>query len=373
MSRWEFPAADPSELVQRIQDLESRGDERIRNQHVVSKVILRGFASPGTRGKGWLLTPFDLHYEHEQRTRGLDGCGKIVDFLPFASASAELIWKGVEDRLHPAILAARAGHLHNQPGHVEAIIDSIALHLVRSLRYRDIDRASTARAIDNVRQVAMHARKATLEAEFQRRYGIAPAGPEALAMILEDPISKWRALGDKGTIVRASMEEMFRRVSSGLRSLDVEIWHTPPGYELLISDSPAFTFRHSEMGEIVETNVAIGDATGIALPLAGDCLAAISPAAKNDTLTPEQVSLFNGLQVQVAHRHVYYRPGNRGAKTFVEAILQLKKGLVGPSIRPIVLLRSPPELAASVPRHQGSRSYFRCIANFHMLPVAALW
>ena len=241
MSRWEFPAADPSGLLQRVRELEHRGDGRITNQHVVSKVILKGFAVPGARGKGWQLTPFDLHLGHEQRTRGLDGCGKVANFLPFASASAEQLWKSVEDRLHPAIDAARTGHLHDARSHTEAITDAVALHLVRSLRYRDIDRSIVTRTIVNVRQAALHSRKAMLETEFHRRHGLIAAGPEALAMLLEEPISKWRALDERGVLVRASMEAMFRRICEGLRPLAVEVWHVPLSYELLISDSPAFT------------------------------------------------------------------------------------------------------------------------------------
>lgn len=325
MSRWEFPAADPSGLLQRVRELEHRGDGRITNQHVVSKVILKGFAVPGARGKGWQLTPFDLHLGHEQRTRGLDGCGKVANFLPFASASAEQLWKSVEDRLHPAIDAARTGHLHDARSHTEAITDAVALHLVRSLRYRDIDRSIVTRTIVNVRQAALHSRKAMLETEFHRRHGLIAAGPEALAMLLEEPLSKWRALDERGVLVRASMEAMFRRICEGLRPLAVEVWHVPLSYELLISDSPAFTFRYLEKGAVIEPNVAIGDSHGIALPLARDCLVVIGSTAKDDELPPDQVSLFNRLQVQVAHHHVYYRPES-SLKTFVEAILQLQRG-----------------------------------------------
>ena len=44
------------------------------------------------------------------------------------------------------------------------------------------------------------------------------------------------------------------------------------GYELLISDSPAFTFRYLGEDTNVKLNVAIGDSHVIALPLAQDCL-----------------------------------------------------------------------------------------------------
>ena len=76
------------------------------NQHVVSRVVLKGFAAPGAKGAGWQLTPFDVHRRNELKSRGLRGCGKISNFLTFAPASAEHLWnKGVENKLDSAINA----------------------------------------------------------------------------------------------------------------------------------------------------------------------------------------------------------------------------------------------------------------------------
>jgi hypothetical protein len=321
MAKWEIPPPDPSDtFLKRLRELEPQADERIRNQHVVSKVVLKGFAVPGSHGNGWLLTPFDLHLRHEQKPKGLKACGKMADFLKFASASAEQLWKGVEDLLPAAIEAARTGHLHDQNVHVRTIKDGIALHLVRSLRYRTIHEAITAPSIENVRQTTLHSRRSMLQAEFRNRYGFEAAGPEALAIVLEEPISKWRELDMRGAILRTSMEAMFKRVRETVRPLSVEVWHVPLGYELLISDSPAFTFQNINQGAVIKPNVAIGDSNGVALPLAQDCLAVIGPSAKDDELLPDQVVLFNRLQVTVADRYVYYRPGS-ALKTFVQSML----------------------------------------------------
>ena len=321
MSKWEIPPADPSEVyLNRIRELEPEAHKRIKNQHVVSKVILKGFAAPGPGGTGWQLTPFDLHLGRELKARGLRGCGKLPDFLEYASESAEQLWKSVEDQLHAAIGASRAGHFHDQDAHAEAMKDGIALHLVRSLRYLEIHRASVTHSIENVRQEALHSRRALLQAEFRRRYGLLAAGPEALGMLLDEPISKWRSLDTRGVTVRTSMESMFRRVRAALRRQAVEVWHVPIGYELLISDSPAFTFRYLDGNTSVLPNVAIGDSHGIALPVARDCLVVIGPEAKDDELLPGQVSLFNELQVTVSHQYVYYRPGS-GLKIFVQTML----------------------------------------------------
>ncbi len=320
MSNWEIPPADPSEVyLKRVSELEPEADRRIKNQHVVSKVILKGFAAPGPGSASWQLTPFDLRLGRELKPRGLGGCGKVPDFLTFASESAEQLWKSVEDQLHTAIGAARAGHLHDQDAHVEAIKDGIALHLVRSLRYLEMHRAIVAQSIEDVRREAVHSRRAMLQAEFHRRYGLLAVGPRTLGAVLDEPISKWRALDTRGATARVSMEAMFRRVRAALHPQAVEVWHVPIGYELLISDSPAFTLRYLEEGTGVKLNVAIGDSHVIALPLARDCLVAIGPRDKDDELLPDQVSFFNQLQISIGHWHVYYRPGS-GLKGFVHAV-----------------------------------------------------
>ena len=334
MSNWEIPPADPSDIyLKHLRELEVHADERIKNQHVVSKVILKGFAAPGPHGAGWQLTPFDLHLGHEQAPRGLGGCGKVPNFLTFASESAEQLWKGVEDQLHAAIGAARAGHLHDQTAHVEAIMDGVALHLVRGLRYLELHRAIIAQSVEDVRRTALHSRRAMLQAEFQRRHRLVAVGNEALATVLEEPISKWRALDARGAIARASMEAMFRRVRVAVRSQAVEVWHVPPGNELLISDSPALTFRYLRENTGMQLNIAIGDSHGITMPLARDCLVVIGPKAADDELLPDQVSFFNRLQVEVSHRHVYYRPRS-GLKASVQAMLRRRGEEDQPCQRP---------------------------------------
>jgi hypothetical protein len=319
VSKWQIPPPDPADVsVARLRELGSVTERRIRDQHVVSRVILKGFAAPGHGGKGWQLTPFDVRLGREGKPRGLKVCGRVPDFLLCASESAERLWGEVENRLGPAIKAARDGHLHEHDSHVSAIRDGIALHLVRSLRYVEINHGAVGQAIEHVRRTAPSARRALLEAEFQRRHGLVPAGPEALVTLLEGTFTQWRSLSEKGVIARAGVEAMFRRVSDALRLQEVEVWHVPRGHELLISDSPAIAFRYSSDHTRIEADVAVGDASGIALPLAQDCLAVIGPEPKDVELLPGSVELFNRLQVEGARRYVYYHPSGR-LKAFVQA------------------------------------------------------
>jgi hypothetical protein len=204
MSKWQIPPPAPNDVyLRRLRELEPEADKRIKNQHVVSKVVLKGFAAPSSHGAGLQLIPFDLRRGHEQKPRGLAGCGKVPDFLTFASASAEQLWKIVEDQLHDAIAAARSGCLHNNEALTEAIKDCIALHLVRSIRYLQIHSSVIAKNTKDVRRRAVQSYEPMLRAEFRRRYGLEAAGPEALDIVLNDPISRWQALDARGGVVWA--------------------------------------------------------------------------------------------------------------------------------------------------------------------------
>ena len=104
-----------------------------------------------------------------------------------------------------------------------------------------------------------------------------------------------------------------------LDELTVEVLHAPPGSELIISDAPAFTFRHEADGSIA-LQMAIGDSHGIGLPITSKCFVAISPEPRDEEIAPERVETLNRIQVEVAERQLYYRPG-RAVKGFVEAAL----------------------------------------------------
>jgi len=311
------PGGTPPDLYERIRELEPEADRHVVNQHVVSKVVLKGFAAPGHKGQGWQLTPFNLRLGHERRSRGLNGCGKIPNFLTYASESAEQVWKSVEDRLDSAIKSARAGNLHSDNAQVEAIKDGIALHLVRSPRYMELHQAIVSKTMEDVRRETLQSRVPMLRNEFRRRYGLEPAGREALEVVLDEPLEDWRTRAASGAIARVSMESMFHKIRAILHPFAVEVWHIPSGLELLISDSPAFTLRYLDEGRHIQLHVAAGDANCVAMPMARDCLLALGATSKDDELLPNQVTLFNRLQIAIAYEHVYYRPGS-GLRTFVE-------------------------------------------------------
>ena len=315
---WSFPR-DDHDPFERIAQLPPPTGSDPRKQHVITRALLKGFAEPGTAGKGWTLSPYDVVNLRLLKPTGLRGCGFVLDFIMYAAQSAESTWKSVEDDLPAAIRAARAGNLHRAENSRlrDTITDAIALHYVRAPRVRQQHSELTEKVTSAVRARTLAERPVDLEREFLRRTGLMPAGPEALDAVLDDAMRPWRESVANGALARVSLVSLFERISAGLRGLPIEVWHTAPRSELLISDNAAFTFAFSPDGTSAETNMAFGDSQGAALPIARDCLVAIGSTPKDELLPARTASLLNELQVRNADTYVYFRPGS-GLATFVE-------------------------------------------------------
>jgi Protein of unknown function (DUF4238) len=323
MVQWTFPEGD-RDYLRLIQRLPPDGGSVPHRQHVVSRAILKGFAAPGTSGHGWSLTPFNVARNEVQRDRGLTGCAYVRDFIMYAAQSAELAWKAVEDRLPPAITAARNGVLHASPSSDlrDTITDAIALHFVRNPRLLREESRLVAQATSDVRTRTLLEREAMVRDEFVRRYNLLPAGPQALEAVVDDAMIPWREYIKSGALTRVTLESLFERIRVGLRGMPIEVWHVPRDTELLISDNAAFTFAYSDSNSKINWNMAFGDSHGAALPIARDCLIAIGAAARDDVLPADKVDLFNELQVRNADAYVYFRPGS-GLETFVRRIASI--------------------------------------------------
>ena len=60
------------------------------------------------------------------------GCAKVDNFVPWASASVERLWKETEDKLPDALAAMDAGTLLGSATDAAVIKSAIALHFARS-------------------------------------------------------------------------------------------------------------------------------------------------------------------------------------------------------------------------------------------------
>ena len=240
---------------------------------------------------------------------GLRGCAKAPDPLTHASASAERLWKTVEDKLGPAVQAARARRIGPEDRHVQVLTDCIALHMVRSIHFAQVHRSAAEATLRDAPAAIVEARHDQLAREFHRRHGIHPAGTEALSTLVEAPVARWRDHYSSGVLGRLSTESMFIRISYALRQHTIELRHPQSGHELVISDSPAFSCGLSTTGALTPWT-PIGDAHFVGMPIAPDCLVVVAPQFTVGELTPKQVELSNRLQLAQASPFVYCRPGS---------------------------------------------------------------
>ncbi len=182
-----------------------------------------------------------------------------------------------------------------------------------------IHERSVVDAIQQVRAEVLRNNTAALLREFRRKYGLEAAGAEALALLLNQYLGKWKAHEDSGALLRVSIEQAYQNVRAALKELTVEVLHAPLGSEFIIADSPAFTFRHRPDGSM-SLQVAIGDSNGIGLPISSRCFVAISPDPANLELVRDVVDRLNRAQIEVAEKQLYYRPKSE-VRCLIEATL----------------------------------------------------
>lgn len=322
------PWTPPRELSRREYEarllaLQSEATELIEKQHVVSRVLLRRFAGQDSNG-GATLVPFDLEHGRELKQTGPAGCAWIAHFVPYASKSAEDLWQTVEDRMGTAIDMVERGRLDLNAA--RTIKDAMALHLVRSVRYMQIHNAGRVRVTGAVRNRVLMEHYDRLLGAYVARNGRLPGSASDLVRLADELVSEQAGSRFDGSDTRVMIEQTFEAARQMLGRHALEIWRTPPGFELLISDAPAFTMQYSTDRRTTRVGVAIGDAHAIVMPLSRTTLACIGRRKKRGVLAAERVDFINKTLIQNAIRFVYYHPGSQ-LKSFVSVYQPTRRSI----------------------------------------------
>ena len=299
-------------MLQRIRELQAAGPTagHVTEQHLISKVLLKRFADPSGPHQG-LICPFRLEYPRARhRLLGADGCAKVDNFVAWASASVERLWKETEDRLQDALAATDAGTLFDNAGHASAIRSAIALHFARSKAAQVIHSRVWAETVERGRRRWLTEHRQLLAYWFYREKGLYPVGDESLAIFADELMRLSLSLADSGALWRERVESLYlnARAMTGFAGLEIL---TPAGdEEFLIGDVPALTIRAGHAGVGVLGGVALAEAGSVLLPLGPRHVAALGRADTTIYLTPDQVAGVNALQLQAAIDYVYLRPGS---------------------------------------------------------------
>ncbi len=315
------PSQTPADILLRIQELAPEASvDPVEDQHVVSKVVLRRFVGVDGEGDG-LLYPFRLRYPNARhRLLGPDGCGKIKNFVAYASASAERLWKKTEDKLPDALAAMDDGTLLSSPGHLATVKDAIALHYARSEATRIVHVRIFIQAAAASRNLWLTDWRPRLEAAFYQAKGFYAVGDQALGRFLDEVMQPNLDRAASGKLFRARIEDIYLKARAFVSSSGLEVL-TSGSSEFLIGDVPALTIPRDGTGLGALGGTALGDARTVIMPLGPRHLVALARTSISAELTPDQVASANAYQARGALDYVYFRPGS-GLEHFVRFVMQ---------------------------------------------------
>lgn len=314
--RWQVAA---QQIDARIEELRPEADRHVVGQHVISKVLLKRFAAP-FGSNGLKLVPFNL--EHPDRLHKMASpreCGKVPYFARFASASLEQVWGKLETRIPDAARAVDRGDVFQHEQHVQTLKDLIALHLVRSLNYRNVHERIFTNVYTEHRTALLTDKSDLLRLAVLQRSGLHLAGPQGLTAAADQILSPHLANFENGADFRARIEDTFAKAKEMISDAGLEIL-APSAGEFLLGDTPALAIQQS--GNRTAFNVAIGDSTAIVLPFGPrHLLVGRTPRNGMAIATVKTVGFLNQLQIEAAQQRVYIRP-NSGQDAFVRSYLK---------------------------------------------------
>ena len=290
---------------------------RVREQHLVSRALLREFCTPDARGQDKLLA-WAIQYGKAKST-GPGGVAKRDHFVKIDSQETEHTWGRVEQAMPAALAAARTRRIFEKPKHVAVIKEAVALHFARSLDVLDtqevlLRQALAARRAEYLRNWPL------MEALYLMKHGLyPPAGDRFREEIADDLLSQATQLVDSGVLFRLRVVDLFEKARAMASWMGLRILRPRRG-EFLIGDVPVIPIDETRGAFGLSGGVAFGDATMIVLPLGPRRLAVLVRGPDGfDVIPKSRVSQLNALQVASAKTHVVMRPGS-GLEAEIRAV-----------------------------------------------------
>ncbi|WP_405145891.1 DUF4238 domain-containing protein [Sphaerisporangium sp. NBC_01403] len=289
--------------------------EHVKKQHLVSKVLLKRFTALDAKSGEMKLVSFDLnHPSARTQVKTPTEVGYSIHFVSVDSRSLEELW-GETERMVPAVFSAiDLGEPYKLPENADALRNLIALHLVRSHRYKTIHETSYHRAFDELRARMLEQHYESLQNEALRVTGLYLHGSALEAFLDRMLRDSAPAKGfTSGQLLRTNIEEMYQKIRNFISEWEPELLTAKDG-QFIMGDSPATTLRwpsgQPDLNQPVQFNVAITDAHAVVLPIDPKHLVALGPRRATMEVERPVVERLNAYQVLVAHRHVFFRPNS---------------------------------------------------------------
>jgi hypothetical protein len=295
----------------------------IKDQHVVSAVVLRQFHDPH-RGKLERLNV--KRPEAREKLVNAKRTGFARDFLTYATVSAEARWQAIENDLPAALAAIDSGSEPLSDEHRATIMGIVALHMARNIRYSAVHDTTWRELVDRERARSLTDPQlvASLRREFRERYGLHAAGAESLGTAYDGAVQEAvdNQLPDR--VARFQVELKFFQLSAWLRHASFQLLQ-PEGGEFIIGDSPTVLLDHDRQRFSGVWDLGLDSATHLAMPLRPDLAVRVALDGGGqftlDRIDETSVGEANELQVRTALHYVFYRPAEK-RRQFVRRVLR---------------------------------------------------
>jgi len=282
--------------------------------HVVTKALLRRFVDPATRK----LTGYHLASRREYG-KSPGSVGWVEQFIKYRPEETEAEWRQIENRLHDAFKAVDDESIFSQPDHVETIKKCIALHWARSKVYKDLHETILEAGREwHKRQWRQHYQP-LLVAAFVSKYGLYPAGPEALDHI-NDLLYAPPAIITSGEFFASRVRSLVSRASGYFSTQALQIGRAAGSEQLLIGDTPMLSFKRGESGPLRDFRAPLFEAATVVLPIGPRHVAALGRQEKWIALDASAIEMLNVYQVLAAKDWVMYHPSG-ALMPFVDKIV----------------------------------------------------
>jgi hypothetical protein len=294
-----------SALVDLAEEAVSTSRPTVARQHVISQVVMRKFVESVRAGN--VLARVDLG-TGKVVFSGPSPVGYVENFVPVDSKATEELWQQVENRLNPAIAAALNGTALGNPTHLSTLKNAVALHFVRNPQTLTAHNRSFADALD--KQLDRVAKTPLAAQAFRERYGLEPAGPQAMRLGAEAAHERLVTLHKQGGLFRLSVQRLFEKVCDRFDARGVEILTpTSAAKEFLLGDVPSITVEQATGAYGLSQGIAVDGADEVFMPLTPRLLVAIGPPDGTRSISDDEVDAYNEMEVREAKGYVLHRPG----------------------------------------------------------------
>ena len=271
-----------------------------RDQHLLSKSVLKGWADPTTG----LLACHNLQYGRSYRYSPA-AIAKEPDFIRWNAAEMEGRWNLIENGIPELREAATTGSGLLSARHMDTARQVLALHWARGLTAHELEKRIVPLAIAVTKREMVREQPEKLAAAFYQRYRLHPAGPEALGYYATHDLEISTSALEQSFAER--VWDNYGQAYALLSNMGIQVWHAPPGTELLLSDIGALTLDPAKPLGGPLHGVRWHDAKTIYMPLGPSVVIAAGDPPRREILPLEVVWDLNERMLWSSMAHVAHR------------------------------------------------------------------